>query len=121
MRQRNRSSSSPADASRSMKVCVTGATGFVGAHIAARLLERGDEVRVTVRDRRRLSALAGREVEVVDADILDRRAMRRALAGCDVLFHAAGMVASRPPRQVWRVNAVGPRVAVETAAECGVG
>ncbi len=103
-----------------MKVCVTGATGFLGAHVAARLVERGDAVRVTVRDRRRVAALGGRDVEVVDADVLDRRSLRRALAGCDVLFHTAGMVASRPRREVWRVNAVGPRIAVETAAECGV-
>ena len=103
-----------------MKVCVTGATGFIGAHLTAQLLERGDDVRITVRDRRRISALAGREVEIVDADVLDRRSMRRALAGCDMLFHTAGMVASRPPRQVWRVNAVGPRLAVEVAAEAGV-
>ena len=99
-----------------MKVCVTGATGFVGAHVAALLVRRGDEVRVTVRDRRRLRALEGLDVEVVDADVLDRRAMRRALAGCDVLFHAAGVVASRPQREVWRVNAVAPRIAVEEAA-----
>ena len=103
-----------------MRVCVTGATGFLGAHVAARLVERGDEVRVTVRDRRRIAALAGRDVELVDADVLDRRSMRRALDGCDALFHTAGMVASRPRRQVWRVNAIGPRIAVETAAECGV-
>ena len=43
----------------SMKVCVTGATGFLGAHVAAQLAQRGDEVRVTVRDRRRLRALDG--------------------------------------------------------------
>ena len=104
-----------------MRVCVTGATGFVGAHVAAKLVERGDEVRVTVRDRRRLGALAGLGVEVVDADVLDRRSMRRALDGVDVLFHTAGMVASRPRRQVWRVNAVGPRIAVESAAASGVG
>jgi dihydroflavonol-4-reductase len=103
-----------------MKVCVTGATGFLGAHVVAGLVERGDEVRVTVRDRRRIAALAGREVEVVDGDVLDRRSMRRALDGCDVLFHTAGMVASRPRREVWRVNAIGPRIAVEAAAECGV-
>jgi dihydroflavonol-4-reductase len=103
-----------------VRVCVTGATGYVGAHVAARLAQRGEEVRVTVRDRRRLTALAGCDVEVFDADVLDRRSMRHALEGCDVLFHAAGMVASRPRRQVWRVNAVGPRVAVETAAQCGV-
>ena len=99
---------------------MTGATGFLGAHIAARLVDRGDEVRVTVRDRRRIAALAGREVEIMDADVLDRRSMRRALDGCETLFHTAGMVASRPRREVWRVNAIGPRVAVETAAECGV-
>ena len=103
-----------------MRVCVTGATGFLGAHVAARLAARGDEVRVTVRDPRRLEALGGLDVEVVDADILDRRSMRRALDGVDTLFHTAGMVASRPRRQVWRVNAVGPRIAVETAAGCGV-
>ena len=103
-----------------MRVCVTGATGFVGAHVAARLAQRGDEVRVTVRDRSRLAALDGCDVEVVDADVLDRRSLRRALDGCEVLFHTAGMVASRPRREVWRVNAVGPRVAVETAAQCGV-
>jgi dihydroflavonol-4-reductase len=47
--------------------------------------------------------------------------MRRALAGCDVLFHAAGVVASRPRNKVWRVNAVAPRIAVEEAARAGVG
>jgi dihydroflavonol-4-reductase len=103
-----------------VRACVTGATGFIGAHVATRLADRGYDVRVTVRDRRRLAALDGREVEIVDADVLDRRSLRRALAGCEVLFHTAGMVASRPRRQVWRVNAVAPRIAVEVAADVGV-
>ena len=103
-----------------MKVCVTGATGFVGAHLTALLAGRGDDVRVTVRDRRRLRALDGLDVEAVEADILDRRSMRRALAGCDLLFHSAGMVASRPRGKVWRTNAVAPRIAVEEAARTGV-
>jgi dihydroflavonol-4-reductase len=106
-------------------VCVTGATGFVGAHVAATLARDGlsrrrQVVRVTFRDRGRLKALAGVDVEPVRADVLDRRSMRRALEGCDVLFHTAGMVASRPPHEVWRVNAVAPRIAVECAAEMGV-
>jgi dihydroflavonol-4-reductase len=104
-----------------MKACVTGATGFVGAHVAAQLVRRGDEVRVTVRDRRRLVALEGLDVEVVDADVLDRRGMRRALRGCDLLFHTAGAVASRPHNRVWRTNAVSPRLAVEEAAREEVG
>lgn len=104
-----------------MRVAVTGATGFLGAHLAAKLVERGDDVRVTVRDPRRLEALDGLEVEAVGANILDRASMRRALRNRDLLFHAAGMVASRPQREVWRANAVAPRIAVETAAEAGVG
>jgi dihydroflavonol-4-reductase len=103
-----------------MRVCVTGATGFVGAHLTAKLVRAGHEVRVTVRDRRRLEALKGLDVEPVNADILDRGSLRRAVRGCDMLFHAAGMVASRPERQVWRVNAVAPRIAVEVAADAGL-
>jgi dihydroflavonol-4-reductase len=106
-----------------MIICVTGATGFVGAHVAAKLAARKNgetTVRVTWRDRSRLEALAGIDVEPLEADVLDRDAMRRALAGCDLLFHTAGMVASRPARAVWDVNAVAPRLAVECAAEMGV-
>jgi dihydroflavonol-4-reductase len=106
-------------------VCVTGATGFVGAHLAAKLAAGGPgrplgPVRVTFRDAGRLEALAGIDVEPVAADILDRAAMRRALEGCDVLFHAAGLVASRPAERVWSVNAAAPRIAVECAADAGV-
>jgi dihydroflavonol-4-reductase len=105
-------------------VCVTGATGFIGARLGARLAEDGDrpggKVRVTFRDRSRLEALAGVDVEPLAADVLDRPALRRALEGCEVLYHAAGMVASRPRREVWRINAVAPRIAVECAAEAGV-
>jgi dihydroflavonol-4-reductase len=101
-------------------VCVTGATGFIGAHLAARLANRGDRVRVTFRDPARLEALAGVAVEAVEAEALDRASLTRALEGCDVLFHTAGLVASRPRDAVWRVNAVAPRIAVESAAEAGV-
>lgn len=103
-----------------VKACVTGATGFLGAHVAAKLVARGYEVRVTVRDPRRMAALSGVEVEPVVANALDRASMRSALSGCELLIHTAGMVASNPRREVWRTNAVGPRIAVETAADVGV-
>ena len=102
-----------------MKVCVTGATGFIGAQVTSNLIAAGHEVRVTVRDRRRLRALEGLEVEPVQANVLDRRALRRAFAGCEIVFHAAGLVASRPESEVWRVNAIAPRLAVEAAARAG--
>jgi dihydroflavonol-4-reductase len=99
-----------------MKVCVTGATGFIGAHLAARLVAAGHDVKVAVRDRSRLRALEGVEVDAVEANVLDRRSLGRAMAGCEILFHCAGMVASQPRSEVWRVNAVAPRVAVDAAA-----
>jgi dihydroflavonol-4-reductase len=103
-----------------MKVCVTGATGFIGAHVASKLVAAGHDVRVTVRDPGRLRAVAGIEVEPVKADILDRRSMRRAFKGCELVFHTAGLVASRPEADVWRVNAIAPRLMVEAADRAGV-
>jgi dihydroflavonol-4-reductase len=104
-----------------VRVSVTGATGFVGGHVARLLAERGDEVRVTFRDEGRLDRLRDLQVEPVRADILDRPALRRALRGTDVLFHTAGLVASRPRRAVWETNALAPRVVVEAAAAEDVG
>src|SRR3954447_22041344 len=103
-----------------LTACVTGATGFVGGHVARLLSERGDEVRVTYRDSARLSRLGGVDVDPVKADVLDRGAMRRAVRGCEVVFHSAGYVNSRPAERVWRINALSPRVVVEAAAAEGV-
>jgi dihydroflavonol-4-reductase len=101
-------------------VCVTGATGFIGAHVAKLASEAFGRIRVTYRDETRLERLAGVEAEPVRADILDRGALRRAFRSCELAFHAAGYVGSRPPERVWQVNALGPRIAVEAAAAEGV-
>ena len=103
-----------------MTVCVTGATGFIGGHVARLEAERGELVRVTYRDEERLARLGGIEVEPVKADVLDRAAMRRAVRGCEVVFHTAGYVGSRPVDRVWQMNALSPRVVVEAAAGEGV-
>ena len=99
-----------------MTVCVTGATGFIGAHVASLAAGADGPPRVTYRDEARLARLGGLEVEAVKADVLDRAALRRAFRGCDTVFHAAGFVGSRPPERVWQVNALAPRIAVEAAA-----
>jgi dihydroflavonol-4-reductase len=103
-----------------MKACVTGATGFVGAHVVRALAQRGDDVRVVYRDPRRLRALGSTPYRRAKTDCLDYKAMRRALRGHDVLFHVAGYVASSPVQRVWELNAEGPVVAVEAAAAEGV-
>lgn len=99
-----------------MRVCVTGGTGFLGGHVVRELLEAGHHVRVIYRDERRLARLGALEPELVKADLFDRAAMRRAVRGCDQLFHVAGYVNSRPAELAWQVNALGPRRAVEAAA-----
>ena len=87
-----------------MKACVTGATGFLGAHVARLLDERGDEVRVVYRDPDKLALLSGVSFKRSKADVLDFD-MCRAVRGSDVLFHTAGYVASSPAERVLRPGA----------------
>jgi dihydroflavonol-4-reductase len=102
-------------------VLVTGATGLVGSHVTRQLVERGDEVRVLVRDRSRLDNIEDLPVERTTGDILDRRSLRRALRGVDRLFHVAGMTSLRASRQaLFRVNVVGTRTVLEEALRAGV-
>jgi dihydroflavonol-4-reductase len=96
-------------------VCVTGATGFIGAHVA-QLVSKSEPVRVTYRDEARLTRLGDTKADAVRADVLDRAAVRRAVRGCETVFHCAGYVGSHPAERVWRVNALSPRIAVEAAA-----
>ncbi len=103
-----------------MKVCVTGATGFLGGHVARLLAERGDHVRVTYRDAERLRSLRGLGLRRCRADVLDYASMRRAVRGCEVLFHTVGFVGSSPAELVWQLNAHAPLLAVEAAAAEGV-
>jgi dihydroflavonol-4-reductase len=102
-----------------MKACVTGATGFLGAHIARRLCERGDDVKVTCRKPGRAGALGSLGARQAQADIRDYHALRRAFEGSEVVFHTAGYVGSTPKDWAWSVNAEGPLVAVEAAAAAG--
>jgi dihydroflavonol-4-reductase len=102
-------------------VLVTGATGLVGSHVTRLLVERGDHVRVTVRDRSRMDNLEDLDVETVRCDVLDRRAVRRALRGAERVFHLAGMTSLRASRDaVFRVNVQGTRVVLEEALRAGV-
>lgn len=103
-----------------MTVCITGATGFIGAHVAGVASELCPPVRATYRDEARLGRLGGIEAETVKADVLDRAALRRAFRGCELVFHCAGFVGAHPADRVWRVNALAPRIAVEAAAAEGV-
>ncbi|MGO9792675.1 MAG: NAD-dependent epimerase/dehydratase family protein [Solirubrobacteraceae bacterium] len=103
------------------RTLVTGATGFIGSHVAKLLVERGDDVLATVRPRSRTHQLDALGVETVGADICDRRAIRRAMKGADRVFHIAGSSSLRQPRDLlFSVNVEGARVVLEEALRAGV-
>jgi dihydroflavonol-4-reductase len=98
---------------------VTGATGFLGAHLTRLLCGRGDDVQTACRNPGRSPALADLDTRRVVADVCDYRSLRRAFAGTDVVFHTAGYVGSRPTDWAWRINAEAPVTVVEAAAAAG--
>ncbi len=103
------------------KTLVTGGTGLIGARVVRALLERGDEVRVTLRSGSRLDNLAGLEYDGVECDVLDRRALRRALRGVGRVFHVAGMTSlRRPTAEIFEVNVKGTRFVLEECLRAGV-
>ena len=64
-----------------MTTLVTGATGFLGSHVARQLLARGERVRVLVRPRNDRRALEGSGAEIVEGDLRDAASLDRAMAG----------------------------------------
>jgi dihydroflavonol-4-reductase len=103
------------------RTLVTGATGFIGSHVARLLVRRGDEVVVTVRPGSRADALDGLDVRQVTADILDRRSIRRALKGVDRVFHLAGTTDLRGERAgVFSIAVEGTRIVLEEALRAEV-
>jgi 2-alkyl-3-oxoalkanoate reductase len=71
---------------------VTGATGLLGSHIAEQLVARGDSVRALVRPSSNVTFLRQLGVELCEGDIRDAAAVRRAVVGVDLVYHAAARV-----------------------------
>ncbi|MCI0566592.1 MAG: NAD-dependent epimerase/dehydratase family protein [Acidobacteria bacterium] len=105
-----------------MKALVTGATGFVGAAVARAVAEAGVEVRVLARPDSDLRNLDGLKVEQAHGDLRDRDSLRRALAGCQQLYHIAAHYALWAPNPAvfYEVNVTGTQNLMEAAREVGV-
>jgi len=104
-----------------MKALVTGATGFVGAAVARALNATSTEVRVLIRRDSDLRNLGGLKVEQAYGDLRDRDSLRRALSGCQQLYHVAAHYAlwAKDPSVFYEVNVTGTRILLETARELG--
>jgi dihydroflavonol-4-reductase len=99
---------------------VTGATGFVGWHVARQLLERGEKVRALVRDPARVKELDG--VEAVQGDLRDPGSLARAVEGCGIVYHVAAdyRLWTREPEEMYRSNVEGTRHLLEAAQRNGI-
>ena len=78
------------------KTLVTGASGFLGSHLAHALAERGDELRLLARRSSNLDPVGGLEFERATGDVTDRRAVRRAMDGVSRVFRRRANIAPRP-------------------------
>jgi dihydroflavonol-4-reductase len=103
------------------KTLLTGGAGLVGGHVVRLLAERGDDLRLTVRETSRLDNVADVEFEPAICDILDRRAVRRAMRDVDRVYHVAGSTSLRASaEQLHKTNVQGTRVVLEEALRAGV-
>jgi dihydroflavonol-4-reductase len=102
---------------------VTGGSGFIGGALVGALVAAGRPVRALARSADSARALRERGAEPVTADVLDPAGLARAMAGCGVVYHAAGVNAFclADPGPMERVNVEGSANVIAAAAAAGVG
>ncbi len=105
-----------------MLVFVTGATGFVGSHVARAFASQGARLRALVRPSSRLDNLKGVAAETVVGDLQRPESFRCALSGCDALIHVAAdyRLWVRDPQAMYAANVDGTRALLALAREVGV-
>lgn len=105
-----------------MKTFVTGATGFLGSHVARILAEQGSELRLLVRPTSNLRNLQGLKAETAAGDLRDAASLEKAMAGCDTVFHVAAdyRLWVRDPAEMYKSNVEGTRGILEAARKNGV-
>jgi len=103
---------------------VTGANGHLGNNLVRALLENGETVRASVRNPNNRAPFEGLDCEIVQADLMDKDSLLRALEGVDTLYQVAAVFkhwARDPQKEIIEPNMRGTRNVLEAAAEQGVG
>jgi nucleoside-diphosphate-sugar epimerase len=103
-----------------VRIALTGATGFVGGHLAEALLGAGHDVACLVRTPAKAADLQARGARLVAGDLDDAAALGRLLEGAEVLHHVAGVIAARTPAEFERVNRAGTFALARQALAAGV-
>lgn len=105
-----------------MTSLVTGATGFLGSHVARQLLARGERVRVLARKSSDRRMIEGIGAEIVEGDLRDPASLPNAVSGCDRVFHVAAdyRLWARDFREIYESNVTGTKNLLEAARRAGV-
>jgi dihydroflavonol-4-reductase len=105
-----------------MKCFVTGATGFLGSHVARELLSKGAELRLLTRASSRLDNIIDLQAERVLGDLRDLDSLRQGMAGCEVVFHVAAdyRLWAADQQELYRSNVDGTRNILRAASDSGV-
>jgi dihydroflavonol-4-reductase len=105
-----------------LKAFVTGSTGFVGSHVARLLAQQGAELRLLVRPTSKLDNIKDLRAEHATGDLRDAESLKRAMSGCDYVFHVAAdyRLWAPDPREMYQSNVDGTRAIVQAAQESGI-
>src|SRR5690349_3435664 len=105
-----------------MKAFVTGATGFVGSHVARALADNGAELRLLMRPTSRTDNIADLRAEIALGDLRDPESLRNTMTGCEFVFHVAAdyRIWVRDPKEMYRANVEGTKAIITAARESGV-
>jgi nucleoside-diphosphate-sugar epimerase len=102
-----------------MNALITGGNGFLGTWLARALVARGASVTCLLRRTSDVTGLAGLPYRRVDGDVTDPASLKQAVAGCDVVFHLAGIRRAAVREDFMRVNAEGTRHLCEALVQAG--
>lgn len=100
------------------KVLITGATGFIGYHLVRRLCQDNVAIRCLVRPTSSRFLLQSFEIEYYVGELYDTESLRRAVDGCDTVFHVAGRVRARNYQEFEQINRFGTETLAKIAAGC---
>ena len=105
-----------------MRVFITGATGFVGSHVARAYAATGSKLRLLTRKTSNLAGLEGIQADFVTGDLRQPEDLRTALTGCDALVHVAAdyRLWVRDPDEMYAANVTGTRALLRIAREVGI-
>ena len=104
------------------KTLVTGAAGFIGSHVVLELLKQNREVRALILPGENTKNLDGLDIERFEGDVVDPDSMKKAMQGCNRLFHLAAIYALWLPnrRKMYDVNVTGSQNVLWAAYKAGV-